>query len=110
MYLDAPHVAVGLLAVGEHLPQRDAVAPHVGGVAEGAVVVGLRRVPLDGPLAALAGAVVRAVRRQRAGQTEVADLGLMSTRKIHLLVFFFLFRWLPFLDLTNYSNYSTNYL
>lgn len=63
-YLNASHVSVRLFPVGEHLPERDAVAPYIAGMAERAVVVRLRRVPLDGPLATATSLVVRTIRRQ----------------------------------------------
>lgn len=76
--INSSHIPVGLLSEREHFPERDPVAPHVAGVAERAVVVGLGRVPLDGPFPAAARSVVRAVGGQGAGETEVTDFGLMS--------------------------------
>lgn len=63
---------VGLLAFGEHLPQRDAVGPDVGAHGELAVLQALQRVPFDGQFPARLQDVV-VVGAGAAGQAEVGD-------------------------------------
>ena len=46
MYLSSSEIAVRLFPVGEHLPERDSITPHITGVREGPVVDGLGGIPV----------------------------------------------------------------
>ena len=49
-YLNAFLVPIGRLPIAEHLPQRDAKAPHIAGVGEVAVVHTLWSIPVNHPV------------------------------------------------------------
>ena len=46
-HLCSSEVSVGLFAVREHLPESNAVTPHIAGMGERTVVYRLRRIPVE---------------------------------------------------------------